>query len=827
MVFYIHRYTETDFHHLKLLKVDKSQGPSKITKQRSWGHPVQDSRERCVVHPLSRSVDAVPPPGPNGPQLNGAPGPLSNGRGYHDDKPFPRHNEKPISSYRCVNESPSPPLKLPIPQIISVEVHQDAPHVNHPGHIHRKSFSGSGGVYTSGKSLPIRPDNAAMRRASYSSACRRDTMTTSVSRFAPNYCSQSAMYTSKYPELFARPSSPPKALEVQSYRRRHEERRHSHSLEIAPSRLMVPNETRRVRSFEGELHQMYDYRGAPPPPQTQVYNASYERMSEHEGSQELQSKVRYNDTGSFEEVNDDVDFFLDEIEVENLSIDVGEGTTSDETPDVVTGPQKYRDIWNLRATLEEEEDFSDTIRMEDMTSPEEHSEDQDRNRASSSHTTSFESNTEPVPSNEHSPSEGLSVPSMAGCHGSHLNTGSDALLHPNYESRRHTYRSILSNGNKPRSRPPPVPRKGDNSFDSIDSVDTIDTNGGSDTSRPEVTSTSFESTTDNTDSTGEGQMHRLQQMRGDSGYKSLEKQSSLPPEQPNYEQGLAPPGHKKHIQFKIDDGKSYEQDITPGLIATPSSEDGSQIHMATHVGYSPTEDKRENHSQKSSVILHFERRSAKTASRKRRDYKKERRAPQPHPVYDAETDSRSDHLSGDSFEETHHAPKLSVFSRFIRSQSREHRHNNHHHHQQQQQLARDYSIDQKTDAIFHEFLRFDPALETKKTLSARVRQRNRLNRKHTEPSMDIERKRRLVPEMRSASVGSDSSNEANKKRLSMQDSIEDEYIEQHANVHNRAVSRQKSLVSGGGNIHDNIPMIRLPEDDHSPSSRLIYQTVAH
>ena len=810
MLFICYRYTETDLHHLKLLSVGEPDHSSKITKQLSWGHPVQDVRERCVLSPLSMSVDAVPPGDP----------PV--GSIYREDTVVSRHNEnicsrdKDRGSYGCVANSGLSPLKLPVPQIISADVHKDALSVPH-NHT-RRSFSAVG-VYTSGKSLPVCPDNAAIRRSSYSNACRRDTMS-SVSRHAPNYCSQSAINTSKYLELFARPSSPLKILEVQSYRRI-EERRHSHSLEISPSRLMVPNETRRVRSFEGELHQMYNYKGAPPPIPTQVYNASHERMSEHEGSHELQSKVRYNDTGSFEEVNDDVELFLDEMEMDNLVLDVGKGINGVETLDIAGEPQKYRELWNLRTTLEEEEDFSDTIRMEDIMSPEEHYEDQDRDRASTSHTTSFESNTEPVPSTEHSP-EAHSP--MGRCHvGPSVSTGSDYLLHPNSESRRHTYHSILSNRNKSKRRmPPPMsPRKGDNSFDSVDSVDTVDTNGGSDTSRPEVTSTSFESTTDNTDSTGEGQMYRLQQMREDSGYKSLEKQPSLPQAQPIYQQGLSPPGPKKHIKFRSEDSKQYEQEITPGLMSTPTSEDGSKLYMATHVGFSPTEEERVSHSHKSSVILHFERRSAKTASRKRRDYKKERRTTQPHSLYDAETDSRSDHLSGDSFEDSHQAPKLSVFSRFIRSQSREHRHHNqNNHHHCQQQLARDFSIDHKTDAIFNEFLRFDPALESKKTLSARVRERNRLNRKHTEPSMDMERKRRLVPEMRSASVGSDSSNEANKKRLSMQDSIDEDFnIEHHTNIHNSALSCQKSeisVMSGELIIHDNSPMIHLPEDDHHP-----------
>ena len=153
----------------------------KITKQRSWGHPVAEVRERAC-HPLSRSVDAVPPP-LHAQQSRG---------GYYDekqrfeDKHTSRLDEKQKSrfedkkrfdnlprdidrmSYRCVDETQSPTLKSPKPQIISVEIHQDPPHLPHSHH------NSNNKLYTSGKSLPVRPDSAATRRASYSSACRRE-----------------------------------------------------------------------------------------------------------------------------------------------------------------------------------------------------------------------------------------------------------------------------------------------------------------------------------------------------------------------------------------------------------------------------------------------------------------------------------------------------------------------------------------------------------------------------------------------------------------------------------------------------------------------------
>jgi hypothetical protein len=89
------------------------------------------------------------------------------------------------------------------------------------------------------------------------------------------------------------------------------------------------------------------------------------------------------------------------------------------------------------------------------------------------------------------------------------------LLHPKYESTEQSYKNILAN----RLRQSEQSASQENSFDSIE---TCDTDGNiSDASRYEPT-TSFESTTDNTDSTTETQNNRLMQMKADSGYKSLE-----------------------------------------------------------------------------------------------------------------------------------------------------------------------------------------------------------------------------------------------------------------------------------------------------------------
>jgi hypothetical protein len=65
------------------------------------------------------------------------------------------------------------------------------------------------------------------------------------------------------------------------------------------------------------------------------------------------SKVRYNDTGSIEQLNEDQ---LERLEIEKFDIDSCHLSESDET-DTINGSRKYRELWNLRATFEEEEEY--------------------------------------------------------------------------------------------------------------------------------------------------------------------------------------------------------------------------------------------------------------------------------------------------------------------------------------------------------------------------------------------------------------------------------------------------------------------------------------
>ncbi|XP_064626019.1 uncharacterized protein LOC135486846 [Lineus longissimus] len=570
-----------------------------------------------------------------------------------------------------------------------------------------------------------------------------------------------------------RKPSPPTHLDVRPVN----VNRHSHSMETV-SPLDKDVISRRVKSYEGDLHgNDYDSLNFQQFHKGPFYNADYDVVSEGGGSPNFRSKVRYNDTGSLEEINSDAAAeMLDEIIVDSLTSMTSIDGTTDDT-ETLNGAQKYRDLWNLRATFEEEEseEFSDTIRMDDATSPDQ---SPDHEQGMTSHTTSFESNTEPV---VYMDNELLLV-------GEQIGSKIEHLLHPNYENRRQTYKSILSK----RLKKIDVTCKA-SAENSFDSVETMDTDGDvSDTSRPVDTTTSFESTTDNTDSTGDSQTHKLQQMKADSGYKSLESTA-----------GQAPKLSKKQIHFALDDQESVENEDEDGHSTDKSPMEGCSV-IAMGID-SPAKRFKNG-------------RTGRTASKKRREYSRERQIVQIYESINEPESDRSELPSGDSFDENSAPSKMSVFSRFFKSQSRE----------RQRQLSRDFSIDEKTDAIFNEFLRPDASIGQKHTLAVRARSprlRPRLQRKHTEPMELYEyRRNKLVPEMRSASLGSDSS-VASSRRLSPQDSIEEEYISlvkdwdsPHGDVN--PVLRSEPVLEPAASFRERspstirkIPIIQLPEEE--------------
>ena len=461
---------------------------------------------------------------------------------------------------------------------------------------------------------------------------------------------------------------------------------------------------RRTRSCEGDYRDHDDRLEITQFERERACSADPETGSGGGESPSHRSKVRYNDAGSFDDVDDGP--ALPVMPVASLSAPGAAAAGL-----AVTGTQVPRQLWSLRSTFEEEEDFSDKIRMEDMMSAEEQSAEAD-DHLTTSMTTSFESNAEP-----------------------HAR-GTDAVPYVGAPLNGVTYRAHAARG--PRQ---PYGRPDETSFDSVDAAET----DLSDTSRCEVTTTSFESTT-TTDSTSDSQGHRLQQMRDDSGYKSLETQQS-----------------SQHSTLDIQ-----------GLDDPP------------YPSGPPAEQCRRAPSQKAArgPVAGFDRRSGKTASKKRRDFGKERQLMR---VCDAEPDSRSDQPSGDSFDDPAWlaARKHSVFSRFLKSRSADSRRG---------AMARDYSVDEKTDAVFNEFLRYDPAFEQRRTTKQPQQQsqqhpppalyqrlpphtayhhgRNRLVRKPSEPALDLRRKLSV----RSASLGSDSSSSLQWHRSPHPSIEEEEYI---------------------------------------------------
>ncbi|XP_062592723.1 LOW QUALITY PROTEIN: DNA excision repair protein ERCC-6-like 2 [Saccostrea cucullata] len=484
---------------------------------------------------------------------------------------------------------------------------------------------------------------------------------------------------------------------------------YSQSLDIASDDYEHKQEERRCKSYQDigdyDVLQITEFKGP-------FFNTDFDAISELGSSSS--SKVRYNDTGSIEQLNDEnldsLEFF-EEFEMDTLRID-----DSDDN-ETINGTQKYRDLWHLRTTFEEEEECSDTIRMEDMTSPDQ-SPDADVQNVFDSQANSSDDQ----PKGRRSSSVG-SVPTK------------ESTLNPESEIRRRTYKNILERRSEQRSI-----HCSPNAENSFDSITTVDTDGDrSDTSRPEVTTTSFESTTDNTDSTTESQNHKLIQMKADSGYKSLET--------PN-------PSHlfkRNHSTGEIEEEIVELEPLTEKLFVHAHSlpESGSSGERA-----------------------YFDRRTGKTASRKRREYRRERQMVQVYEsINEPESDSKSDQQSVESLKVASPSSKFSVFSRLFKSNKD---------HKEKQYATRDYSIDEKSNRVFQEFLRFDPALENRPRSASQPRihlPKHRLHRKHSDVKYFEERRRdRLAPDKRSLSLGSDSST-SSIRRLSPQDSIEEEDYE--------------------------------------------------
>ncbi|XP_047487932.1 uncharacterized protein LOC125038498 [Penaeus chinensis] len=531
--------------------------------------------------------------------------------------------------------------------------------------------------------------------------------------------------------------------------------------------------------------------------------------------EEPRSKVRYNDMGSleqsggsdsarartctsvtlvysgwqrrpklriFQQVNEEMADLLDDSSV--ASNDVQEKIKV-----------QCRALWQLRATLEEEdpeEPDSDSGRMEVLSSPDHHSpgrtSDLENVTSATSHTTSFESNTEAIVGGESGGIEGPAVEEVGvvcredvgevcreevgGVCREEVSQGraeteatQTTLTLPSSEARRTSYRAILASRLKQLDASTRPPLSAENSFDSVDT----ECSSTTDLSRPEALTTSFDSTTDcPTDSTSDTHSHRLQQMKADSGYRSLEANNGRPPKL-----------SKKQIHFMEDSVEVTEVDVERDRSRErPRSTDFSQ-DLPDELG-----DPQSKRERLRKSFAQFERRTSKSLTKKRREALRERHAsldtalsvPLSGPLIGVggslEVDAATtDEISG----------KRSVLARFLRT----HRYPAAHY----RLLQRDYSIDEKSDRLFKEFSRTEVPLEWEPSnrRSSRFYTSRRLHR-----HLDAE-----------------GSPRSHRRKLSPQDSIEEE-DQMAAALWEGEVSRPESLT--GSIAGDDVASFAVTEE---------------
>ncbi|KAK8781795.1 hypothetical protein V5799_016856 [Amblyomma americanum] len=340
------------------------------------------------------------------------------------------------------------------------------------------------------------------------------------------------------------------------------------------------------------------------------------------------SVVCYNDIGSKEAVDFE----------ESLS-SPGALTPESDDPseeDAETVRMQYRQLWELRATFEEEETTTDCFESAEASSCQV-IEEEDRRLLQQHRNTGFSTSQESEAAEERS-GRLQSLPS---------------------EVRRQNYKVLLARRLQRRIE------KGsaDNSFDSMEtdcsSTDASRTEGG-------VTTSSFDSTTDNTDgggADGQGHQSRLQQMKADSGYKSMESSNGNKPAKLS----------RKHVPLQ-------------------------ELHSA---------------SSSSS------RRSALRKRRQLEGLQMRARSEEAGPTAaEAAEALQCSSLSSEPLGSQEAQGKVSVFQRFFRSTRRTSSARSSSGNSAKRLLMRDFSIDPKSDALFREFSRRDPAYDSPRSCSS-------------------------------------------------------------------------------------------------------------
>ncbi|GAB6028769.1 hypothetical protein CHUAL_004585 [Chamberlinius hualienensis] len=437
-----------------------------------------------------------------------------------------------------------------------------------------------------------------------------------------------------------------------------------------------------------------------------------------EDSEKVKNKVRYNDTGSIEEITSTSDYYQPQIPTtsdlvteEDSKDGAQQYSGSEMEPEIIIELDdddndkledtdeplsiESRKLWALRATFEEEEDEEEIVETIVIPTISTVSDDCTLQQTPQI-TTTLESSTQTNTTNTAEPllEEPEADEESDCCPGGPNSTGCRHLPLPtsSSETRRQSYQNLLGTRKCRQKLESKGSSEKDNSFDSIE------TEGSStDASRLDVVTTSMESTTDNTDSTGEGQIHRLQQMKADSGYKSLETNNGS-------------------LCSRIAFGRRQFQ------INTTS--DNLDINIE---GECSTEPKPPNEIQEIEMTTLYTTvvnpNNTKTASKKRREYTRERQVvessfgwpfEQEEDILSSEIGTTTSTTSSYVMDETHE--KASVFLRFFRGgRERSYR-----------PFTRDFSIDEKSDALYQEFSRRDPILDPNRCRSPRIRSRHRI-----------------------------------------------------------------------------------------------------
>lgn len=338
-------------------------------------------------------------------------------------------------------------------------------------------------------------------------------------------------------------------------------------------------------------------------------------------------------------------------------------------------------------------------------------------------------------------------------------------LHREPSIRRQTYRKAIAKRQRRHELLPPKP---DDEVTDTESSLSLEKSASIPAASTSVES--FRDSTTSTDSTGENHAYRLEQLRGDSGYKSLETQQSLGtrfdfrqtyfvPEEGSIIREDEPVSPMPlHPIGKVVGGERRIETVFPNDAVALLSKIAPS--MPSYFCYQSGATKRTLKS--------------KAAEKKRIQYKSDRQAVQ---VYDSVHEQETPVVSGGTSTVTayhhgqssivtahhhgssstvtthHHGPSVathhqlssavsshsgdvgpeadsgkqstkssssSLFSRLLKSHSR----------RPLVRMQRDYSIDERSDALFNEFIRHDPTYDAKHTLCVTSRSPRSGHRQH-------------------------------------------------------------------------------------------------